>query len=442
MDKNILERVAALSPEQRRLLDLMHQKIAPAPGHPAGQATETMTTAPPASSDPSSDERGGVSAEKNISFSLFFFSDDGAAKSNEKYRLLFECAKFADRHGFKAVWTPERHFMPFGGLYPNPSVVAAALAVMTERVKLRAGSVVLPLQDPIRVAEEWAVVDNISKGRIEVAFASGWHPDDFVLAPDRYENRREKMFQGIEKVKTLWKGGTLILRNGLGKEIEVRIFPNPIQDELPIWITATSRETFIRAGQIGAHVLTGLIEQRLEECAENIGLYRESLRKHGYDPQTGQVAVMLHTYIGREIEAVKEKVRQPFCNYLSSFIKMIEKNYLNNPGAEVEINQVTLTDRNALLNYAFERYFKTGSLLGTAETCQVMIDKLLAIGVDEVACLLDFGLESASIVEGLQYLADLKDRYQSSLMGSAQPALNEPRRAENRRFDRGLAYEV
>src|SRR5262249_3440056 len=182
--------------------------------------------------------------------------------------------------------------------------------------------------------------------------------------------------------------------------------------ELPIWITATSRETFIIAGEIGAHILTGLIEQQLEECAENIGLYRESLHKHGHDPRAGQVAVMLHTYIGRDIETVKEKVRQPFCNYLRSFIKMIEKNYWNNPDAEAEINKVTAADRDALLNYAFERYFKMNALLGTPETCQVMIDRLRAIDVDEVACLLDFGLEASSILEGLHHLKDLKNMCQ------------------------------
>ena len=70
------------------------------------------------------------------------------------------------RNGFKAVWTPERHFHAFGGLYPNPAVTSAAVAAITTRVRVRAGSVVLPLHNPIRVAEEWAVVDNLSQGRV------------------------------------------------------------------------------------------------------------------------------------------------------------------------------------------------------------------------------------------------------------------------------------
>ena len=103
-----------------------------------------------------------AASTRPISFSLFYFAagEDAAA---DGYRLLLEGARFADRNGFEAVWTPERHFHAFGGLYPNPSVTGAALAAITENVGIRAGSVVLPLHSPIRVAEEWAVVDNLSR---------------------------------------------------------------------------------------------------------------------------------------------------------------------------------------------------------------------------------------------------------------------------------------
>src|SRR4030095_15985745 len=118
--------------------------------------------------------------DRKVAFSLYFFSDDGSRENGEKYRLAIESARFADAHAFTAVWTPERHFQAFGGLYPNPSVLGAALAAVTSRVGIRAGSVALPLHNPVRVAEEWSVVDNLSNGRVAVSFASGWHPDDFL----------------------------------------------------------------------------------------------------------------------------------------------------------------------------------------------------------------------------------------------------------------------
>ena len=76
-----------------------------------------------------------------MQFSLFFFSADGSTGTVDKYRLLIESAQFADQHGFSAIWTPERHFQDFGGLYPNPSVLGAALSMITKRIHIRAGSV-------------------------------------------------------------------------------------------------------------------------------------------------------------------------------------------------------------------------------------------------------------------------------------------------------------
>src|ERR1044072_728353 len=132
-----------------------------------------------------------------MDFGIMFFPT-GQRRNENKYHLLIEAAKYADERGFCAVWTPERHFHEFGGLYPNPALTSAALAAITKRVQLRAGSVVLPLHHPIRVAEEWAFVDNLSHGRVAVSFASGWHADDFVFVPENYADRKQLMLQQIE----------------------------------------------------------------------------------------------------------------------------------------------------------------------------------------------------------------------------------------------------
>jgi non-ribosomal peptide synthetase component F len=207
-------------------------------------------------------------ARRPIDFSLFYFADAAPATAGpgDRYRLLLEGARLADGRGFKAVWTPERHFHSFGGLYPNPSVTGAAVAAVTRRVEIRAGSVVLPLHDPVRVAEEWAVVDNLSGGRVGISFASGWHADDFIFAPGRFADRKDAMFQGIETVRALWRGEAVRRRGGAGQEIEVRTLPRPVQPELPVWVTAAANpETFRAAGAIGAGVLTHLLGQSLEE---------------------------------------------------------------------------------------------------------------------------------------------------------------------------------
>src|SRR5262245_36725957 len=172
---------------------------------------------------------------------MFFGSDEGDA-ARDKYEMVIEASRFADANGFSAVWVPERHFTRMGSLYPNPAVLHAAIARETKRIRLRSGSVVLPLHNVIRIAEEWAVVDKLSNGRIELSFAPGWNPGDFVFAPDRYESRYEVMYSGIGKVKRLWAGELFDATDGEGKAVRVRTYPTPVQKDLTVWITCAGSE--------------------------------------------------------------------------------------------------------------------------------------------------------------------------------------------------------
>jgi natural product biosynthesis luciferase-like monooxygenase protein len=344
-----------------------------------------------------------------IEFSLFYFAADNSQPTDDRYRLLLEGAKFADQNGFAAVWTPERHFHAFGGLYPNPSVTTAALAVLTERLRLRAGSVVMPLHDPIRVAEEWSLADNLSKGRVGIAFASGWHSDDFVFFPENYAERKQIMMRGIDMVQKLWRGEHLVVKGGAGNDVEVRIYPKPIQRELPIWLTAAGApDTFIKAGEIGANVLTHLLGQTIEDVAGKIRLYRDSLARNGRDPESGKVTLMLHTFVGDSTDAVRKKVRRPFTSYLRSSIGLIS-NLIRSLNLPLDVATMSETDINGLLDFAFDRYFETSALFGSMEQCERTIGRLREIGVSEVASLIDFGVDSDSVLASLQQLKALKE---------------------------------
>src|SRR2546423_11009733 len=319
----IAKRLSALTSTQRELLELRLRKkglqsiLSPDASTVTVEAAADESLAISSSEDPDAWKERKV--ERSMRFSIYFFSDDGSKNSDDKYRLLLECAKFADQHGFSAVWTPERHFQAFGGLYPNPSVLSAALAMITERIGIRAGSVALPLHNPIRVAEEWSVVDNLSKGRVGISFASGWHADDFVFFPDNYENRKEVMFRGIETIQRLWAGETVKFQGAGGREVELRILPMPVQPRLPVWITsAGSPQTWDKAGEIGASVLTTLVGYSFEDLSKQINLYRESLARHGHDASARQVTLMLHTFIGDDNASVKDQVKEPLGHYLRS----------------------------------------------------------------------------------------------------------------------------
>ncbi|WP_369944540.1 LLM class flavin-dependent oxidoreductase [Xanthomonas medicagonis] len=348
----------------------------------------------------------GAGRERPTSMSLFYFSSDEGSSDRDKYRLLLDGARFADEHGFEAVWTPERHFARFGGLYPNPALMASALATTTCHVALRAGSVVLPLNDPLRVAEEWAVVDNLSDGRAGVAFASGWQPNDFVLAPDVYPTRHQFMYDGIEEIRTLWRGGSITRRNGAGEDIAISCLPRPIQPELPVWITAaTSPQTFESAGRIGANVLSHLTGQTPEALGQKIKVYRQARAEAGYTTP-GQVTVMIHTFISSDQASVLQVAKEPFKRYLAQSIDL-----LSNLAAQVGIDPKSIGsgDMETLLEHAFHRYHGTSALLGTPDSALEFAARLRSIGVDEIACLVDFGIDPRVVLENLPHLNRLKN---------------------------------
>jgi natural product biosynthesis luciferase-like monooxygenase protein len=356
--------------------------------------------------------RGGRTAE----LSLFYFSSaagtEGPAAPGA-YRLLLDGARFADEHGFAAVWTPERHFHAFGGLFPNPALTAAAVAAVTERVGVRAGSVVLPLHDPVRVAEEWAVVDNLSGGRVGISFASGWQADDFVLAPDSYEARKQVLLDGVETVRTLWRGGSVERPNGRGKPTAVRTLPRPVQPELPVWVTAAgSPETFRAAGTAGANLLTHLLGQDLDQLAEKIGVYRAARADAGH-AGPGTVSLMLHSFVGEDPDAVRETVRGPFRAYLASSFDLIG-NLARSLGLGDDVRRLDPADLDALLDHAFDRYYDTAGLFGTPEQCARTLDLVVAAGVDEVACLVDFGVPEDLVLASLPLLARARDLHAAS----------------------------
>lgn len=361
--------------------------------------------------------------ERMLKFGLFYFASDEEQHTGNKYRLLIDGARFADANDFSAVWVPERHFHAFGGQFPNPSVAAAAVAAVTHRVGIRSGSVVLPLHDPIRVAEEWAMVDNLSKGRVGLAFASGWHFDDFVFAPQNFADRYQVMQRNIDVVRNLWRGGSITRRGGTGQDVEVTIRPRPMQPELPVWVTAAnSPETFRFAGAIGANVLTHLLGQSIAELKDKIAIYRSARAEAGFDPQEGEVALMLHTFVADDHETVRAAVSGPFKDYLRSSVNLVK------PIAEaMGLNPDEHMD--VLIEAGFHRYYATAALFGTPESCLPLLRSIVDTGVTEIACLIDFGVAPDLALQHLQHLDRLRQLAGRSLAGDTRteaPSMRGP----------------
>jgi natural product biosynthesis luciferase-like monooxygenase protein/amino acid adenylation domain-containing protein len=435
-DLDRIVRAVAGSVEQMRAGGFWPEPPGKSNGDTAASEVRVETTAGPSSRAPASSSpagNGGPGSTANVTvteqratvaavapqlrtapkFSLYYFGNYDSDFSNDKYELLFRGARYADEHDFHAVWIPERHFHAFGGFSPNPSVVAAALARETRRLRINAGSVVLPLHNPIRVAEEWSVVDNLSHGRIGISFASGWQPNDFVFAPDAYATRRDHMLRGIEVVQKLWSGEPIQTRSGDGKEISVRLTPMPMQRKLPIWLTGGNVPTFVKAGELGAGILTNLQSLSIEELSERLAIYRQTLERNGHDPASGHCTLLLHTFVVPDLDEAREKARRPLHQYMKSSLGLMGNLVKKSSLKPVDFEKLSDEDLEYFLSTAYNRYTETASLIGTPQSCVSVVDRLIEIGVDEIGCMVDFGIDTESVVASLDTLNTLRAKYES-----------------------------
>lgn len=350
-----------------------------------------------------------------IEFGLCYFGSSETTDAASTYRLMLEGARFADKNGFSAIWTPERHFHDFGGAFPNPAVTGAAIAAVTENIAIRAGSCVPALHSPFRIAEEWSVVDNISDGRVGISFASGWQPRDFVLNPSGYDTARQDLNSLVARVQALWRGEAIETELPTGERLPIQTLPRPVQKELPTWITsAGNSETFELAGRMGANLLTHMLGQDLGELKANIERYRKARTSAGFNPKEGVVSLMLHTFVSDEQTDVRSVVRQPLKTYLGRSVSLIKNWAWSFPAFKATkedgdiFSGLTVDEMDALLEHAFDRYYETAGLFGTPEACLARVRELQDIGVNEIACLVDFGADPALVENNFEHLARLK----------------------------------
>jgi natural product biosynthesis luciferase-like monooxygenase protein len=280
------------------------------------------------------------------------------------------------------------------------------------------------MHDPLRVAEEWALVDNLSGGRVDMGVVPGWNPNDYVLAPAAYANRWPEVFERLDIVRRLWRGDAVLRTNGHGDEVPTRVHPRPIQRELPVWIaTSANDQSFTRAGELGLNVLTALLIQSVDEFARRVRLYREARARAGHDPADGRVTLMVHTCIGESDAQVRGVVREPFLAYMQT-VQSLWKDTVDALRTETAVAQ----DR--LLDMVFERYFQKSTLFGSLETCLARARDFELAGATELACMIDFGLGDTRSELGLARTPARVSQRGSPAVASTAPICNRLARAE------------
>ena len=153
-------------------------------------------------------------------------------------------------------------------------------------------------------------------------------------------------------------------------------------------MTCIHKDSYAEAGRKGLNVLGYLMNQTVDELAEKIAAYREGRRAAGLDPAAGHVTTLLYTYLDDSLEKARETARGPLCDYLRSYLDNSQKKIEKQIG-QMEVDQ---EDVDYLTNRSCNDYFNGKSLIGTAASCAVVVERLKSIGVDEIGCFVDFGV--------------------------------------------------
>jgi natural product biosynthesis luciferase-like monooxygenase protein len=240
---------------------------------------------------------------------------DGATP--EFYARMFEQMDLLDELGYDDVWVTEHHFDVYGGTIPDPPTFLAAVARTTSRIHLGVAISVLPLRNPLQVAESYAMVDVISNGRLEFGLGRGSTPKEFEGFGIARDDTGIRMRESLEVIRQAWTQGTVNFSGEALSYEGVGVLPRPVsRPHPPIWVGASrSDDTFRWAGEQGFHLMTLPYMYEPPVLQHWIGIYREALAKAGHDPSTREILGKFHIYVSKSLSRARDEANQYLENY-------------------------------------------------------------------------------------------------------------------------------
>jgi alkanesulfonate monooxygenase SsuD/methylene tetrahydromethanopterin reductase-like flavin-dependent oxidoreductase (luciferase family) len=209
----------------------------------------------------------------------------------EAFAEAMSIAEIAETQGLDGVWLAERHFAmhrrptdPMGAGIPSiasvPLVLGAAIAARTSRVRIGTGVSVLPLCHPIRTAEEAATVDQISKGRLDFGVGRSGFPRAYSGYGVRYDESRERFQESLDMILKAWTQEGFSHAGKYFSADNLTVVPRPYQKpHPPIWVAATTPDTFPMVGHMGFSLVTGLRGFDVPEAVGHLRAYRTARRE-------------------------------------------------------------------------------------------------------------------------------------------------------------------
>jgi natural product biosynthesis luciferase-like monooxygenase protein len=342
-----------------------------------------------------------------VKFGLFYLPTYLPAVRDAHTQLhnIVEQIKFADRIGIDYCWIVEHHFVRHGGICAANYALLSYLAGCTSRIRLGTGATVLPLNDPIRVAEQAATLDQLSNGRFDLGIGRGFLRDEFETFGVEMRDSRARVEEGIELIKRAWTEPSLSATPRFRPPINgMTILPPPYQKpHPPIWIAGfLTPETFEWTAEQGYNLMYVAYHVDPPLAAERMGWYVKALAKYGRRAADHELMCVYHAFFTERDDVAKLRaiVERPMAEYSGA----------GEEAARRPPDPVAYKGYAAREDYhkqsGFDLYFPGRVLMGGPDRAVDRIFAMKEMGVTQIAMIVDFGsLAQKEIMRSLELFA-------------------------------------
>jgi alkanesulfonate monooxygenase SsuD/methylene tetrahydromethanopterin reductase-like flavin-dependent oxidoreductase (luciferase family) len=229
------------------------------------------------------------------------------------YRAHLDLIVDSEQMGFDEAWLTEHHFVD-DGYSPSLLPIGAAIAARTERIRIGTFLLLLPLHNPVRVAEDTATLDLISSGRFDLGVGLGYRVEEFDNQGIPACERAGRMLENLTIVRRLLSGETVTIDGRYSRLRDIRISPPALQrPHPPIWVGGTAPKAVERAARLGLNFLTG--------GPGSASLYDAALCANGYKPSDFRIAAMRPTYVAPTREQAWKLAAKPLRYMASGYLE-------------------------------------------------------------------------------------------------------------------------
>ena len=227
--------------------------------------------------------------------------------------------QIAESLGLDGVWMAESHFNPQRSVLSAPLVLGAAIAGRTSKIKIGTAVHVIPLGNPIRMAEEAATLDQVSQGRFEYGVGRSGFPGSYEGYGMAYGESRARFYEYLEIIRGLWTSDTFSYEGDFYSYDDVCLTPKPYQQPHPPFrIAATTTDTFPLLGELGYPIFVGVRGLGASQVAEQVAMYKQAWDEAGHDGPI-DISLRIPVYVG---ETESDGVNTPENSFMKQFKRL------------------------------------------------------------------------------------------------------------------------